>query len=61
LNWPLNVGKDPSTATGYSEHTVKYHIYRLDKFYRWVWDQKGYSFEVTQEDADQYMEAGVQR
>jgi integrase len=56
LKWLLNIGKDPSTATGYSSSTVRYHVYRLDKFYRWVWDREGYTTEVTQEHADEYMQ-----
>jgi len=50
------VEKTPDKAEGYSEHTVKYHVYRPDKFYRWVWDEHdGYTTSITHDHADAYM------
>lgn len=49
LQWLLHLGKDPRNATGYSTSTVKRDAYRIDQFYRWVWEQEdGYTTAVTQ-------------
>jgi len=54
--WLLNLGKDPSTGEGYAQTTVKNRIYRMDQFYRWVWDEKdGYTTDVTKDQADEYV------
>lgn len=49
------LGKDPETAEGYAHDTTRQRSYRLDKFYRWVWEQEdGYTLHVTTEHADEY-------
>jgi site-specific recombinase XerD len=53
----LELGKDPGQAEGYSQSTTKQRSYRLDRFYRWLWDgENGYTLNVTVEDADEYMQ-----
>jgi integrase len=53
--WLLTFGKDPETATGYRVATVDVRLSLLDKFYRWVWDQRGYTTQITHDDADDYL------
>ena len=55
LKWALSLGKNPEKAEGYSHHTVEIRAYRLDKFYRWVWQQRGYTTVMTHDDADTYL------
>lgn len=38
LQWLYHLGKNPKQAQGYSEFTVRSDAYRLDQFYRWVWE-----------------------
>lgn len=57
LQWLLHLGKDPRNATGYSASTVKRDAYRIDQFYRWVWEQEdGYTTAVTHRHADAYVD-----
>lgn len=56
IEWLLFFGKDPETADGYASTTVKTRAYRMDQFYRWVWDERdGYTTDVTHDDADAYL------
>lgn len=56
LEWLLVFGKDPETADGYARTTVKTRAYRMDQFYRWVWDEyDGYTTDVTHDHADAYL------
>ncbi|MEF8863036.1 MAG: phage integrase N-terminal SAM-like domain-containing protein [Haloarculaceae archaeon] len=56
-SWLLHVGKNPEKAEGYSPQTLKYRCYRIDRFYRWVWDEEDrYTTEVTPSHADDFME-----
>lgn len=58
LSWLLAFGKDPAHADGYAYHTVKSRAYRMDHFYRWVWEQEGrYTADVTHDHADEWMKA----
>lgn len=57
LKWLLHLGKDPQNATGYSKSTVKCDAYRIDQFYRWVWEKEdGYTTAVTHIHADDYVD-----
>ena len=49
VKWLLNMGKDPDRVEGYALETVKGRIYRIDRFYRFVWDnlEDGYTKRVT--------------
>lgn len=57
LKWCLNLGKDPDEAVGYSKDTIRVRAGHIDRFYRWVWDNAsdGYTTQVTEEQADQYL------
>lgn len=56
LEWLLTFGKDPGKAEGYATATVANRAYRMDQFYRWVWEQEdGYTSVLTHEHADEYL------
>lgn len=54
VKWMLNLGKDPDKAEGYAWDTARQRSYRLDKFYRWLWNEQGYTLNATPEHADKY-------
>jgi site-specific recombinase XerD len=56
LSWLLNVGKNPDRAEGYAYDTVHRSSYRIDQLYRWVWDSRGYTTQVSTEDGDKYLQ-----
>ena len=57
IKWLLTFGKDPDKAEGYAVETARVRSCRVDKFYRWVWEQEGrYTTAVTHGHADEYME-----
>ena len=56
LSWLLGLGKNPEKGEGYAVGTVKPRSYRMDQFYRWVWEQEGgYTANLTHEHADAWM------
>jgi len=55
LEWLSVFGKDPERADGYSRAVVKNTAYRTDKFYRWVWEQEGYTTNISHAQADSYI------
>jgi len=56
ISWLLALGKQPNKGQGYALGTVKPRAYRMDQFYRWVWDQEGgYTANVTSSHADAWM------
>jgi len=56
LEWLYNKGKNPLAEVGYAKTTVKQRGYRLDKFYRWVWDIEGdYTENITVSHANAYL------
>lgn len=57
IQWSLNLGRNPKQADGYAHTTVRQRVYRLDKFYRWVWEEEeaGYTLGITTGHADAYM------
>ncbi|SDJ90919.1 Site-specific recombinase XerD [Halovenus aranensis] len=62
LEWLLTFGKNPERAEGYAEGTVKPRCYRMDRFYRFVWDHEGgYTANITHEHADDWLGHLAQR
>jgi hypothetical protein len=59
IEWLLHVGKDPEHAEGYAQATIKPLSYRIDGFYRWLWDERGYTTSVAPTDADEYVRSLV--
>jgi len=57
INWALQTGKDPDRGEGYSKATFRPHSYRIDQFYRWIWNENdGYTTQITPDDAESYFE-----
>lgn len=57
ITWALACGKDPDTEEGYAVETVRTRAYRLDEFYRWIWDREdGYTRWITPEHATEYLQ-----
>jgi site-specific recombinase XerD len=56
LSWLLVFGLKPKKGEGYAYQTVKARAYRMDAFYRHVWETTGgYTADVTHEHADAWM------
>lgn len=57
IRWCLSKGKAPAKARGYSEDTIRVRAGHIDRFYRWVWDEREtYTTHVTHSNADAYMD-----
>lgn len=55
IKWVVNLGKDPEKAEGYAYDTARQRLYKIDQFYRWVWEQEdGYTLAITTAHADSY-------
>lgn len=62
LTWLLTRGKNPQETVGYAEATVKSRAYRMDRFYRFVWEHAGdYTINVTHDHADAWMDHLAER
>jgi len=58
FEWLLDRGKNPDKYDGYGTYTVKNDAYRLDQFFRFVWEEENdgkYTVEVSHEYADDYL------
>lgn len=56
FEWMLTRGKDPDRGHGYAPNTVRMRAYRLDKFYRAVWDAEDrYTEHITPSHADAWL------
>jgi len=56
LTWLLGMGKTPKRAEGYARSTVSNRAYRMDKFYRWVWQEEGgYTVAVTHDHGNDWL------
>ena len=57
LEWLLTFGKKPNEVVGYAPGTVKPRCYRMDRFYRYVWDhEEGYTVNLSHDHADSWMD-----
>ena len=57
LEWLLTFGKKPEEVVGYAVGTVKPRCYRMDRFYRYVWDEEnGYTVNLSHDHADSWMD-----
>jgi site-specific recombinase XerD len=54
LTWLRELGKNPERGEGYASDTVYNRSYRIDGFYRWVWNTEGYTTAVTTDHGDAY-------
>jgi|AntRauMinimDraft_4_1070384.scaffolds.fasta_scaffold03023_1 integrase len=55
LEWLYFEGKDPDRLRGYSEDTLRNTTYKVDQIMRWLWNERGYTTELSSDDADQLM------
>lgn len=55
LEWLHYEGKDPDRLRGYSKDTLRQSTYKIDQIMRWLWNKRGYTTELTPEDADELM------
>jgi integrase len=55
LTWLRDLGKNLDRGEGYAEDTVYNRAYRIDGFYRWVWETDGgYTTQITTDHGDGY-------
>ena len=53
LQWLLTYRKNPAEVKGYAPGTVKPRCYRMDRLYRYVWEEEGaYTVNLTHDHAD---------
>ena len=55
IRWSLTLGKDPQHGEGYAQSTVRVRANVVDNFFRWVWDNRGYTTQITHDDGDAYL------
>jgi integrase len=55
IKWLCHLGKDPEKAEGYAYDTARQRAYKIDRFYRWLWDHEdGYTLHATTDHEDTY-------
>ena len=55
LEWLTVEGKKPDRLEGYSSGVVRKTSYNTGQIMRWLWGERGYTTELTPEDADALM------
>lgn len=56
LEWLLTFDKNPTEAEEYAFGTVQNRAYRMDAFYRWVWEQEdGYTASITHDHGNEWL------
>mgnify|MGYP006279616405 FL=1 len=55
LEWLAIEGKNPDRLRGYSTYTLRNSNYKIDQIMRWLWNQRGYTTDLTPDDADTLM------
>lgn len=57
IDWFLDEGKDPENGEGYSKNTVEPAMYRIDRFYRFIWRTSGHTYTtlLDHDDAADYL------
>lgn len=55
ISWLLDEGKHPQQLAGYATETTRVTAAHIDKWARWVWNNKGFRAEFTHDDADDYL------
>ena len=55
LEWLYYEGRNPARQRGYADHTIRATTYKVDQIMRWLWNQRGYTTELTPDDADELM------
>jgi integrase len=55
IDWLATTGKDPDKYEGYSYDTYKTYATITCRFHRYVWNQRGFSLNLSHEEADDYL------
>jgi len=55
LNWLYHEGKKPDRGEGFADGTIRKTSYHSGAVFRWLWSQRGYTTELTPDDADDLM------
>lgn len=55
--WLSRKGNDPEALRGYTNDTARNYATISDRFFRFVWDQQGFTTNVSHDNADQYLRA----
>ena len=55
LNWLYHEGKKPDRGEGFASGTIRKTSYHTGAVLRWLWNERGYTTELTPEDADNLM------
>ena len=59
IKWLSRMGKNPDKLEGYAYDTAKNYASIIDKFHREVWDEKGYTIDLSHDNADNYLRSMV--
>lgn len=55
LNWLYHEGKKPDRVEGFAPGTIRKTSYHTGSVLRWLWTERGYTTELTPDDADELM------
>jgi integrase len=55
ITWLITAGRNPEEEIGLALRTAKNYASRIDQFYRWMWEENGYTTHLTSAVADQYV------
>lgn len=55
MEWLIFEGKEPDKFEGYASETLRGTNYKIHQIMRWLWNQRGYTTELTPDDADALM------
>ena len=57
MDWLLDKGKDPEKEVGYSQSTVRDTVYKIDRFYCYVWTELegGYTTYLTLDHGEDFL------
>jgi hypothetical protein len=57
IKWLLKKGANPFKHEGYAKSTVKTTHYKIERAYRWKWDQEeAFTKDFTPDDAEQFID-----
>lgn len=59
LKWLARQGKNPDALEGYAHDTARNYASIIDKFHRHVWDEEGYTLDISHDAAEEYLRSLV--
>lgn len=57
IDWLCNRGKSPEKREGYAYDTANNYAHISDRWHRHVWDDRGFTMNLSHDDADDYLDA----